>query len=153
MRMLARPPGCAESQVCLYDSGRVKNVPSVWAGGELSSRKRPSWHLNSDLCFDPWEKWGASEDMPVSQTASYNTAAKNTLWHTMTRTHKKNSIKKAMQKFTYISCTKTHIAYTIQTHTPWEFAYRTYGLRNVELISFCCLTVWVICFTTLILKW
>lgn len=101
--------------VCLYDSHSVKNVPGVWAGGELSSRKRPSWHLNSDLCCDPWEEQGASEDMPVSQRDSYDTAgAKNTHWHT----HKENTMKQLCKhKYTYIMHTKTYIYNINNTHT------------------------------------
>lgn len=64
-----------------------KNGLSVWAGGELSSRKRPSWHLNSDLCCGPGAEssWWA-----CSQTASFNTAEATYTHpdtHTRTGTH------------------------------------------------------------------
>lgn len=98
--------------VCLYDSHSVKNVPGVWTGGELSSRKRPSWHLNSDLCSDPREERGASEDMPVSQRDSYNTAgAKNIL----TDTHKETIHGIVMQAQIHIL--NAYETYRNNTHT------------------------------------
>lgn len=119
--------------VRLHDFHAAKNVPGVWAGGELSSRKWPSWHLNSDPCRDPWEEPGLGRMCPFPR----ETVTAQRELRILADTHTENTQRQYCgtvnsgtnthtYKNTFSTSTHTH------THAAWELLQE--NIRNVPLV-------------------